>query len=161
MKLKENFLNEIMNCQWLNRCGVEDEFDFEVEFIKSLKNAEKSINSVKWENMCLERGSDFTSFLARNYKDEYNRFWNDIVRMIKRDYFPQIIKKIDAILLEKGFSNSIVEDIKFNLITLFMLNFYSDYYSDEFWVHMLSVYLSGHIPCGWAGNYPEGKLMIY
>ena len=32
---------------------------------------------------------------------------------------------------------------------------------NEFFDRMLKIYLSGHLPCGWSGEYPEGKFFVY
>ncbi|PGC52826.1 hypothetical protein COM14_03595 [Bacillus pseudomycoides] len=38
---------------------------------------------------------------------------------------------------------------------------YEEYYKSAFYKEMLEIYLSGHIPCGWNGKYPEGNIFIY
>ena len=42
-----------------------------------------------------------------------------------------------------------------------MINFYSEYYKSDFFDKMLAIYLSGHLPCGWSGEYPEGRFFVY
>ena len=48
-----------------------------------------------------------------------------------------------------------------NIVLILMANFYSDFYKADFFIALLEIYLSGHLPCGWNGSYPEGKIMIY
>lgn len=74
---------------------------------------------------------------------------------------PEIIDKITQALRNKDLSLDILEDMKMNIITLFMLEFYSEYYSSEFFERMLMIYLSGHLPCAWMGKYPKGRFLIY
>ena len=80
---------------------------------------------------------------------DYNKFWNKQIRSIKTEFLPQIEDKIAIAIRKKGMKESVLKDIKFNLLTLFMLDFYSDYYSDSFFENMLQIYLAGHFPCGW------------
>jgi hypothetical protein len=30
-----------------------------------------------------------------------------------------------------------------------------------FFLELLTVYESGHFPCGWQGEWPQGKLLVY
>jgi len=161
MEIKESFIKLIMECDWLRNCGRESDLGFEVEYVKSRSKVEKLIKGIKWENVCLETGGDFTEFLHKNHKEDYNRYWNEIVVRVKKEYIIIISEAIEIALVEFKDKDSIMSDIKFNLVTLFMLNFYSEYYSSDFYNKMLSIYLSGHLPCGWSGNYPEGKFIVY
>lgn len=42
-----------------------------------------------------------------------------------------------------------------------MLNYYSDYYKDEFYEKMLKIYLSGRLPCGRTGSLKNGMFLVY
>lgn len=161
MEIKESFIKKILECEWLRNCGSEFDLGFEVEYIKSRSKAEKLIKSMKWENVCLETGGDFTVFLHKNHKEDYNKYWNEVVIRIKNEYISIISEKIEIAVAEFNDKEAILNDMKFNLITLFMLNFYSEYYSSDFYNKMLKIYLSGHLPCGWSGNYAEGKFIVY
>lgn len=161
MILGKDFINKIMNCQWLQMCGIKEDFEYDIEYAKSKKEIEKKINSLAWENMCLERAGDFTAYLHVNHKTEFNQYWNNEVRIVKSEYMPEIIDKITQALLNKDLSLDILEDMKMNIVTLFMLEFFSEYYSSDFFERMLRIYLSGHLPCGWAGKYPKGRFLIY
>lgn len=164
MILKREFIEEILNCQWLQRCGEKDSFKFDVEYLDSKSDIEKNINSAKWENLCLDRMGDFTTYLLKKHKAEYNKYWNDEIRIIKKEYISEISEKVNQSLLNKGFNDlavSILDDIKMNILSIFMLEYYSYYYSSDFYNNMLEIYLTGHLPCGWTGNYPEGKFIIF
>lgn len=161
MVLEKEFVKKILDCQWLQRCGKTDNLGFDVEYLSSKRDAEKNINATKWENMCLERKGDFTTYLLKNHKDEYNKYWNDEVRMIKEQYISRISEKVNIVLTNSGFSVSILDDIKMNILSIFMLEYYSEYYSSDFYNRMLVIYLAGHLPCGWMGEYPNGKFIVY
>lgn len=159
MQIREEFIEKMMECEWLQRCGMIDEFSFEVEYVKK-KKAEKLIKSIKWENLCLDRKGDFTVYLTLNHREE-RKLWNKMVEKIKENYMPQIREKINQYLLINELTPRILNDISFNIIILFMLEYYSEFYSSEFYENMMEIYLSGHLPCGWEGEYPEGKFLVY
>ena len=161
VELKSEFVENVANCHWFSRCGMRDEFSFEVDYLDEAECVEQYIASSKWENVCLEKRGDFTSYLSLNYREEYRKSWNVLVREVKEKFFPSVLDKVQCSLREKDLPLSCVDDIKFNLLNLFMFNFYSDYYKDEFWDNMLAIYLAGHLPCGWSGKFPEGKFIVY
>lgn len=163
MEIKKDFLDKLNNCRWLEQCGIKPNniYDFEIEFIDDVKYAVESVNSEQWEDVCLEKQGDLSAYLALHHQNEYNKYWNEEVGIIKERYFPLIIKNVNKAIQEKGLHQDIIEDIKFNLITLFMGNFYSNYYVDEFLENMLCIYLSGHLPCGWIGESKSGKFLVY
>lgn len=37
----------------------------------------------------------------------------------------------------------------------------SGYRTLKLWSDVITVYRSGHIPCGWEGEFPDGKLLIF
>lgn len=127
----------------------------------SKRDVEKNINSIKWENLCLERRGDFTEYLLKNHKAKYNKYWNVEVRMIKEKYISKISEKIGIALQDNDLSIDVLDDIKMNILSIFMLEYYSEYYSSEFYNKMLEIYLAGHLPCGWSGKYPDGKFIVY
>jgi hypothetical protein len=42
-----------------------------------------------------------------------------------------------------------------------LLNCYSNDYFPEIWRDILDVYLNDGFPCGWDGQYPHGKLVVF
>ena len=111
--------------------------------------------------MYLEVSGDFTEFLSRNHKDIFNKNWNGVVRQIKSNYMNEIQTKVEMNWKDEKTKQRVIDDVQFNILTLFMLDYYSDYYQSEFFDRMLKIYLAGHFPCGWSGEYPKGKFLVY
>jgi hypothetical protein len=38
---------------------------------------------------------------------------------------------------------------------------YADVVAPAFFSRLAEWYLRGHYPCGWLGDYPDGKIMVY
>ena len=161
MIIEKEFVETILNCQWLQRCGQIDNLGFDVEYLSSKRDVEKNINATKWENICLERKGDFTTYLLKNHKAQYNKYWNEEVRRIKEQYISKISEKVNIALTNSDLSVDILDDIKMNILSIFMLEYYSEYYSSDFYNKMMKIYLAGHLPCGWIGEYPNGKFIVY
>ena len=81
--------------------------------------------------------------------------------MIKSEYMNEIQTKVGINWKDEKTKQRVIDDVKFNILTLFMIDYYSDYYQSEFFDRMLKIYLAGHLPCGWSGEYPEGKFFVY
>lgn len=161
MEISNEFLKLIMDCDLLSRCGEKDDLGFDVEYVDSETKAKKMINSIKWENTYLEVRGDFTEFLSRNHKDIFNKNWNIVIRQIKSEYMNEIQTKVGINWKDEKTKQRVIDDVKFNILTLFMIDYYSDYYQSEFFDRMFKIYLAGHLPCGWSGEYPEGKFFVY
>lgn len=160
----EEFLKKINTCAWLKNCGQYNDltFDFTVKIVKDKKTAVRSIRSLDWGNICLERDGDFSVFLHLNHNKEYNQFWNVVVEKVKESYMEDISTKIVKLLRKLDLPEFVLDDMRANIITQFMLNFYSDFgYEDPFWTQMFEIYMAGYLPCGWSGDAESGEFFIY
>lgn len=161
MELKQDFLDRISDCAWFENCG-DGSFDrFDVEVVKDKEKAIKSITAMKWGNVCLEAQNDRTSYLFFNYRESYEKDYNNEVDYIKQEYWSKMADKILAALQRKGLSEEVLKYVQSDVVELFMANFYSECHTSEFYEQMLEIYLSGHLPCGWKGGKKSGKFMVY
>lgn len=157
-----NLYKVLLNCEWLKNSGIVDActYDFIIKPVRNETEAIKGIISIKWENVCLEERGSLTAYLACNHKEKY-REWNDKVNFIKKEYLPSIICNIDLNMIEDQYKKEVLSDINFNVISIFMVHFYSDYFHSIFFNNLLKIYLAGQLPCGWEGKHPEGKIKVY
>lgn len=163
MEIKKAVIDELINCKWLENCGElnSTKYDFETVFQSDRTKVIKSITSMEWENICLEERGNITSFLATHNKTEYNKNWNVLAKQIKSEVLPQIVAKIEQGVNAKNLPDSIIEDIKFNLVTILISDAFSKYYISEFYDSLLKIYTAGHLPCGWDGEFPVGKIVVF
>ena len=164
MEIREEYVNRIIQCDWLARCGFIDQFDFDVKYLPDWMGVEKRIGTDEWADDCMDRRNDFTLYLFQNCGDLYDNYWNEEVMLIREKYTSFIVQKIDRYLSEKGLRHLISDvtaDIEMNVISILMLEYFSEYFHSDFFDQMLKIYLAGHIPCGWEGSYSGGKFIIY
>ena len=159
---KNEFIEAINSCPWLKNCGVCSclELGFEIVLIPDRQEVVKRIAERKWEDLCLRKQGDLTAFLCVHCKDEYQQ-WNNIVDIVKEKYMDPVIQEIKSALNQIGLNESVLPNVQWDILSLFMASYYSDYYSDEFYEKMLRIYLSGHMPCGWTGGLKDGKFLVY
>lgn len=162
MELKQDIIEKMVNCNWFENCGNQKFDGFEVVFMKDRQEAVERISSLKWERVCLQKSNDVTVYLHKNYTEQYQK-WNDVVDEIKAIYLDEIVKKVTIGLTKKELLlNVVLNDVTYNIVTLLVLNYYSEYYTmDLFHQHMLELYMCGYLPCGWFGGLKEGKFKVY
>ena len=162
MKLKKKVVSEILSIDWLGNCGKRNMpiIDSKYLVVKNIKKVRKDIDSILWENVCLENRNQLTVFLAFNKPEIYNNFWNDGVDEIKQDILPEIINNIEAKCQELLIENA-VGSIQFDIVNTIMTLSCRDYFHSVFYEDMLKVYKSGHLPCGWKGGFNRGKFEIF
>lgn len=160
MELKKDFLENIKKCKWLSRCGEIDNFAFDVKILDKEATL-LSINSSKWESIWLEAREDFASYLRKNNNAIYEREWNTHSKKYRAEYVNPLCDILQTKFPNDEKHKTLINLVRSNIIILFMYNLYSDYYKSRFLDEMLEIYLSGHMPCGWEGNYPHGKFEVF
>lgn len=158
MQLDEQLIKKFNETNLLSKMGEAYKGDIKT---KSLKKISKSIAGLKWENICLEEVNQVKGWLSVNNPNEYNLYWNDMVNQIKATVIPDLIIKLDAMLLEDKITESIKTAVVFDVINIIMINSYCDIIRSEFYSEMLEIYLLGHLPYGWEGNYPKGRILVF
>lgn len=83
--------------------------------LKSVKDAEKSINSLKWENFVLEKGGDFSVYIFKNHSD-IHKHWNSLAISAKEEIIPAIEAQLDNLIAEGKLVVSMKDQIKFDII---------------------------------------------
>lgn len=162
MELKPDFIEKVINCSWFENCGDQNFDTFEVIFLKDKMEIPKSIQSYKWENICLDKRGDFSSAILLNYEEQYSLIGEEYEKVQKEVL--AFSKRFTVGLKRKGirFGGIVLSDVKFNVQTLFLINHYSEYYTtDIFFEQMLEIYLLGHLPCGWSGGQKNGIFKVY
>lgn len=156
MKIDTEVMNSLVN---LNFLSSPRSTDIPIVLIKNLKEAEKNITSLKWENYCLDKNGDLTAYLFKNEKTIYNE-WNNLVKDSKKYLIPKIEEKLYGLVNSGYISENMISQIKFDIIGLSVyltikaicptvdLTFYNDIYA---------LYQSGFIPCG----HSKGKYKVW
>lgn len=96
MKIHSDVINELISIDFLKE---ERETSLPITQLKSVKEAEKNINSLKWENFVLDKRGDFTVYLFKNHSDIY-KHWNELANNAKEEIIPQIEKSLDRLIAD-------------------------------------------------------------
>ena len=148
MKIYDDVINALKNIDFLKE---ERAINLPIIQLKTLKDAEKSINSLKWENFVLEKDGDFSAYLSKNHSDMY-KHWNSLAISAKEEIIPQIEAQLENLIAEGKLQESLKDQIKFDIVGLAIyLTIKKEIPQAEspFFDDLYALYQAGYIPCGY------------
>lgn len=149
MKIYDDVINELKNIDFLKE---ERAINLPIIQLKTLKDAEKSINSLKWENFVLEKDGDFSAYLSKNHSDMY-KHWNSLAISAKEEIIPQIEARLDNLIADSKLLESMKDQIKFDIVGLAIyltIKKEIPQAKSQFFDELYALYQAGYIPCGYA-----------
>lgn len=149
MKIYDDVINALKNIDFLKE---ERAINLPIIQLKTLKDAEKSINSLKWENFVLEKDGDFSAYLSKNHSDMY-KHWNSLAISAKEEIIPQIEARLDNLIADSKLLESMKDQIKFDIIGLAIyltIKKEIPQAKSQFFDELYALYQAGYIPCGYA-----------
>lgn len=151
-------LEQLRQVQWFHRVGVRDTDAAEV--LSSWYEAIESCSSPEWEDLCLEASNQYCARLAEKSPQQFQK-WNDIAVEIKPVAQALVREKTKQVVEENDLPKAFVDTVDWDIVHLCMEAEYADVYPPGFFASQAYWYLKGHFPCGWEGEFPKGKLVIY
>lgn len=148
MKINADVINTLKNIDFLKE---EIATNLPIIQLKTVKDAEKSINSLKWENFVLEKDGDFSAYLSKNHSDMY-KHWNSLAISAKEEIIPQIEAQLENLIAEGKLQESLKDQIKFDIVGLAIyLTIKKEIPQAEspFFDDLYALYQAGYIPCGY------------
>ena len=149
MKIYDDVIISLKNIDFLKE---ERATNIPIIQLKTVKDAEKSINSLKWENFVLEKDGDFSAYLSKNHSDMY-KHWNSLAISAKEEIIPEIEARLDNLIADSKLLESMKDQIKFDIVGLAIyLTIKKEIPQAEspFFDDLYALYQAGYIPCGYA-----------
>jgi hypothetical protein len=149
---------------WFARCGEQRNFDLtmEVERVNNWAEAMQELQSPAWDDAILEARNQLTLSLDRYNRERFEQ-WNEIVRPFKDKITAPLTDNVwEPFRKRHGLDVKLVSCTRWNILSALMENAYFDCnHGSFFFLELLTVYEAGHLACGWHGQWPLGKLVIY
>lgn len=156
MKIYDDVIKSLISLPFLKE---NRETEIPIKQIKKLQEAEKNINSLKWENFVLEKDGDFSVYLFKNQSDLY-KHWNSLANSAKEEIIPEIEARLDNLIGEGKLVVSMKDQILFDIIGLAIYLTIKNVVpqaESRFFDDLYALYQAGYIPCGYAG----GKYKVF
>lgn len=149
---------------WFAHCGEPRDFDMTmtIERVKTWPQAMKAMKSQAWASATLEAQNQLTVFLSQHHLERYKK-WNELVVKFKREVTNPLKEKVfEPFRQSRGLDIMLAQYAALNILAALMESTYMDCKHGCFFYHeLLTVYEAGHLPCGWIGEWPQGKLVVY
>ena len=148
MKINDDVIKSLISLPFLKE---NRETTILIKQINRLKEAEKNMNSLKWENFVLEKDGDFSAYLSKNHSDMY-KHWNSLAISAKEEIIPQIEAQLENLIAEGKLQASMKDQIKFDIVGLAIyLTIKKEIPQAEspFFNDLYALYQAGYIPCGY------------
>ena len=148
MKIYDDVIISLKNIDFLKE---ERATNIPIIQLKTVKDAEKSINSLKWENFVLEKDGDFSAYLFKNHSAIY-KHWNSLAISAKEEIIPEIEARLDNLIADSKLLESMKDQIKFDIVSLAIyLTIKKEIPQAEspFFDDLYALYQAGYITCGY------------
>jgi hypothetical protein len=81
--------------------------------------------------------------------------------MLKAITIPFVQHKIEAVVGQNNLPTVFENMVQWDILGVCLESEFADLYPPGFFTSNAYWYTKGHFPCGWQGDFPQGKLMIY
>ncbi|WP_449159992.1 hypothetical protein [Streptococcus sp.] len=149
MKIQADVINALKNLDFLKE---ERATNLPIIQLKTVKDAEKDINSLKWENFVLDKGGDFSVYIFKNHSD-IHKHWNSLAISAKEEIIPEIEARLDNLIADSKLLASMKDQIKFDIVGLVIyltIKKEIPQAASSFFDELYALYQAGYIPCGYA-----------
>ena len=110
----------------------------------------------------MEARNRLTVDLHHHSRQEYDQ-WNEITDEAKSKIVTPLAEEVwKPKVSELEFPEAVVSDLRWNVLAAVMEHAYrNETRIEPFFKRLLVVYQSGHLPCGWDGVWPDGRLLVF
>ena len=151
-------LANLQEATWFDKVGVQDTEAAIV--LTSWSDAVESCSSQEWQDLCLEAANRYTEQLFARDPGRFNN-WNIVAAEVKQVSVPLVKGKIAEVAQRYSLSKAFEDCVQWDIMHLLMEAEYADVFPPGFFASQAYWYVKGHFPCGWSGQFPQGKLIIF
>lgn len=161
MQLTQDIVEVINSIPWFTQCGVVETIETTLSSrqVGSWADAEKSFSDSSWEVIGTEAQGDLTEYLSVNHADKYQGQWNNLVKQVRPIVNENVAENARRFQKSQGIGPVFVDCVQWDVLNGSMALIYEDCKPPSFYLDVMKIYQSGHFPCGWDGEWPNGSLL--
>ena len=162
--------------QWFDKAGQDTygkDLGLPVKTVGSQEEMLQNLESIAWGNFILYAKNRLSWYIKKFYP-EHGKDWNDVARR-GHGWYGQYNALITEAANKKAITQTVLPYCKAIFISYYLEQYYYNNVSKEIPMHfdrIITIFVAGHIPCGWQGIMPEnlgydtidlnsGKILIY
>jgi hypothetical protein len=153
-------LDQLRAATWFAAVGRRGEDAKEVIQLSSWNEAISHCASLEWQDLKLEHANIISDSVRRASIDRYRR-WNEVVRSVKPLVIAMVQDKTAAVAEQQELPVVFTHAVQWDILHLCIECEYSDLCPPAFYSDWAAWYVKGRFPCGWEGEPPEGRPIIY
>lgn len=151
-------LEKLAAANWFSEVGKQNVEDAIV--VSSWAKAVERCSSPEWESLTLEARNQITVALFKCCR-ERSREWNNHAREVKTIAIPIVNEKTKSVVERYNLPESFMDQVHWDIVMIAMEAEHNDVVEPGLYSQLASWYLAGRFPCGWQGEFPEGKMIIF
>jgi hypothetical protein len=161
--LKKVELKSLEGINWLANCGHPlPDFLLPCVAVSSWTEADRLCAEDAWENVGIAARGDLTEYLTKKCPAQYQGVWNQKVKELRPKMEEVIVQKLRGAQSVHGFSDAVIECVKWDVLHALMASSYVDFKPPLFYLRLFEIYEKGHFPCGLLGDrLPDGSLQVF
>jgi hypothetical protein len=155
-------LEQLENAEWFAKVGkpYQSEEPKKLLFIKTWEEAIQWCSSQYWDDLILEAQNQYREKLFERSIERF-RLWNDIVDEMKKHTIPLVERKTEKVIIENDLPKIFSDCVDWDILGVCMEAEFADVFPPGFFASQAFWYVRGRFPCGWQGDFPDGKLVIF
>lgn len=151
-------IEELECANWFSAVG-----QFDLEHVKILSTWDEAIDvcvRTAWRDITFEAKNLLTERIFKAGRERFND-WNNILKAIEPNVKDLVRRKIGKVAHDYDLPELFTKCVEWDIRMLLMESEYSDVCQPGFFSALAFFYVKGHFPCGWEGQHPQGRLIVY
>ncbi|MEW6344132.1 MAG: hypothetical protein AB1704_26035 [Pseudomonadota bacterium] len=150
--------DELAGAEWFSAVG--NSATDKVLRVHSWAEAIEQVSSLDWENLRLEAANQLRSRILEVAPGRFQQ-WNAIIRRMKLVSEPLVREKTASVVAFNQLPTAFEQTVHWDILHLLMEAEHADIVPPGFYAAQGYWYVAGRFPCGWAGAFPTGCLVIF
>lgn len=143
-----------------NKPALPENWQTRLIFCDSWVEAVYHCSKTSWENLRLN-ANDVIYSEVRQQSPEVSRHWNEVVGELRPIVNDLVGSKTRVVVEVHKLPVKFVHVVRWDVLGILLEAQYGEFLKTNFYVPLGNWYLEGHFPCGWEGEYPDGKLIVF
>jgi hypothetical protein len=155
-------IDRILAMPLFSKCGSWTPVDTATIPCKDIHSAISLMDDHTWFGVIkLSADNHITEKLFGYCRDIYNSTWRPVNDYIYPITGAHIFKCLDCFVLTEEYRSTAKISANTDIIGYLLELQYSEYVPPGFFTSVFKYYEQGYMPCGWDGEYPNGKLIVF
>jgi len=150
--------DQLREADWFSNLGQPREGAFTI--VTTWEAALQHCGSDQWQDLILEAANRYREAVFKRDPARFQK-WNGVVKDVKTIVLPFIEQKVHPMVVGSGLPQSVEGAVRWDLIHFAMECEFADVYPPGFFASQAYWYTQGRFPCGWDGDFPKGKRILY